>query len=909
MKNDDSSKSKQELIEELESLRTEIAILQNSEAENLATIIRDSGDGLLVINHSGTVLLANPAAEKILGRKAGSLFGKKLELPTTGPGKIEVDMVGAQGQMIPVELWTRETVWENEPVIRVSMRDLTEARAAQEVLRQREYELNAFFNQSLLFALVLDPEGTVVKMNNLCFEVCGDLAENTIGLPIWKAKFWDTSATLEEQTRLAVHKVQNGEKVRDEVSFLDKKRQICTGLRLFSPVFDDKGGLLLISLIGLDITENKRAEKEIRQNAEILRYIIKHDPNALAVYDNELKYIAVSDRYLDDYNVKETNVVGKHHYEVFPEIPERWRKIHRRVLQGHVETNLDDSFKRVDGSITFNRWECRPWYTIDGHIGGMITYTEVTTERKLAEQKLAQQKKLFETMFNTIPDGVVITDTNRVIVLSNRSMETIFGYSPDEIIGESTKILYADSEHFQKAGATVFNQKSSRTGTFYRTCYKTRNGREFPGETFGAKLYDSNGLWIGNLGIMRNITEQVNQTKENERLQRQLIQSQKMEAIGTLAGGIAHDFNNILSAILGFSEMALREAAPGEMLRADLEEIYSAGIRGRDLVQQILAFARKSDDERQPIQVSTIIKEVIKFLRSSIPTSIEITLDIQSESLILGSPTQIHQIVMNLCTNAVQAIKNEKGCLRLSIKDIVLDEGDVVHSELPIGDYLQLQVTDDGVGIAREHVNLIFEPYFTTKGLGEGTGLGLSQVYGIIQSYGGIVKVQSKVGKGSTFTILIPVFKGDTSDVGDEKDELPTGHESILVVDDEASITRFLNKQLTSLGYSVTTKTNSVEALEFFRSNSSELDLVLTDMTMPNMTGDELAAEISSMRPDIPIIICTGYSKKTSGKRASDLFADEILIKPIVQSDLARIVRELLDRKKLKETTRKRNGS
>ncbi|HCY83592.1 MAG TPA: PAS domain S-box protein, partial [Desulfobacteraceae bacterium] len=354
------------------------------------------------------------------------------------------------------------------------------------------------------------------------------------------------------------------------------------------------------------------------------------------------------------------------------------------------------------------------------------------------------------------------------------------------------------------------------------------------------------------------------------------------------------DFNNILSAILGFSELAMRSTEPDSTIRGDLEEVYNAGQRAKELVKQILTFARQTEEERQPLQFSSIIKEVAKFLRSSIPTSVDMVVDINSRGIILGNPTRVHQVVMNLCTNAVQAMEDDKGKLRISVQDIVLDsDGENRLLKLPEGEYIQVRVADNGKGILPQHLDMIFEPYFTTKEMDKGTGLGLSLVYGIIESYGGKITVDSKPGQGSVFTFYLPVVSSGTNEYTYEPEELPRGSGRILVVDDEASIAKLMKKMLESLGYQVFTRTSSVEALALFRSKPNDIDLVLTDMTMPDMTGDELGAEISAIRPDIPIILCTGYSRKIAGKPVGKHIR-KVINKPVDRSELAVLVKELM---------------
>lgn len=370
-----------------------------------------------------------------------------------------------------------------------------------------------------------------------------------------------------------------------------------------------------------------------------------------------------------------------------------------------------------------------------------------------------------------------------------------------------------------------------------------------------------------------------------------------MESIGTLAGGIAHDFNNILSSIIGFTELALGGAEKGTEQEDDLQEVRTAGLRAKDLVKQILTFARQSDEEVKPIQINIIANEVLKLLKSSIPTTIQINDKINSDSFIMGSPTQTHQILMNLCTNAAYSMEDNGGDLEISVNDTTIDKM-ARRSDLKPGEYIEIKVTDTGMGIAPQHINTIFEPYFTTKPVGEGTGMGLAVVNSIVANCGGQITVDSTIGRGTCFTIYLPITKKRNVHTHFEKEDLPCGNKNILFVDDEAPIAKMGSKVLEQLGYFVTTRTSSVEALELFRSKPQLFDLVVTNMTMPNMTGAKLAVELMNIRSDIPVVLCTGFSKKISEKSAVEIGIKEFVYKPIVKADLAKIIRKVLDKTK-----------
>jgi signal transduction histidine kinase/CheY-like chemotaxis protein len=390
-------------------------------------------------------------------------------------------------------------------------------------------------------------------------------------------------------------------------------------------------------------------------------------------------------------------------------------------------------------------------------------------------------------------------------------------------------------------------------------------------------------------------------TKALAQSERQLQQVMKLQAIGTLAGGIAHDFNNILFPIVGYTELTMDDIPADSQARKNLEEILKATNRAKELVQQILTFSRQGGQERKPLRVQFLIKEALKLLRATIPSTIEIECNVTDEcGPILGDPTQIHQVVMNLCTNAYHAMQQTGGKLEVTLKEIdVSYEKSVERVGMKVGPYLELGVKDAGHGMEPEVLERIFEPYYTTKEQGKGTGLGLSVIHGIIKNHGGDISVSSQPGKGTTFTVYLPVI--DDIEVETEPREAAVacqGSERILLVDDEKQIIDIEQQILERLGYTVTPKIDSEEALEEFATLPERYDLVITDMTMPKMTGVQLARELMDIRPDIPVILCTGFNESITEEKALAMGIDKFIMKPIVKDELAKTIRTVLDNPK-----------
>lgn len=517
-------------------------------------------------------------------------------------------------------------------------------------------------------------------------------------------------------------------------------------------------------------------------------------------------------------------------------------------------------------------------------------------ERRRTEAALAGEKALLRCVMDSIPDHIFFKDNESIYLGCNKAYAAYTGLSQKEQIGRT------DFDIFSKETAVFYHRKdqallSSAKPARYEEWVTYPDNRKVLLDTLKTPYYGPDDEILGLVAISRDITEIKQAEEERLSLSRQLRQTQKLEAIGTLAGGIAHDFNNILSSIIGFTELAMDDARKGSALEDNLEEVYLAGKRAKELVKQILTFARKPKEVRQPANIGMIAGEVLKLLRASIPVSIDIKHDIQSESVVMSDPTQIHQIFMNLCTNAAQSMEERGGKLMVQVKDTTVKDGfpaDV--ASIRPGNYVRIRVIDTGVGISEKALDLVFEPYFTTKTYNEGTGLGLSVVHGIVKSCGGEIHIASTESQGSVFTIYLPIAKGGDRTPKVVDNDHPGGVESILVVDDEMAIVKTQGSILERQGYTVTLCTNSQAALALFRTEPHRFDLVLTDMTMPMMSGELMSQEMRLIRPDIPIILCTGYHKQMSADQALEKGFDAYEMKPLTRSVLLDTVRRVLDR-------------
>jgi signal transduction histidine kinase/ActR/RegA family two-component response regulator len=510
-----------------------------------------------------------------------------------------------------------------------------------------------------------------------------------------------------------------------------------------------------------------------------------------------------------------------------------------------------------------------------------------------AQEALQESEERFQQLFDNMSDGVAVyraVDEGRdfVFVDINKPGQSLSRIRLAEAVGRRVTELFPA---VREMGLLEVLRRVWQTGQPEQlplTLYRDGNLSQWV-ENYVYRL--PSGLVVA---IYSDSSAKHKAEEENARLQNQLNQAQKMEAIGVLAGGIAHDFNNILGPIIGYAEMAREEAAPGSQLVQDLGQILTAAHRAKDLVKQILAFSRQSTADRIPLKIQPLLKESLKMLRASIPATITIRENIHPRcGTVLACPTQVHQIVMNLCTNAFHAMEKSGGVLAVGLFPTANPALTPGTAQLAPGEHVELTVSDTGTGIGADIIDRIFDPYFTTKEIGRGTGLGLSVTHGIIRSYGGAVTVESTPGQGSTFHVYFPVIQEETV-MPEVYQEAPQGRGRILLVDDEELLVGMGRHMLERLGYTVTARRSSIEALQTFLNDPHQFDLVITDQTMPGMTGFDLSHRLLQVRPELPIILCTGFSHIVDEEAAKAIGIREFAFKPLTQSSIGQLVRKLL---------------
>jgi PAS domain S-box-containing protein len=778
--------------------------------------------------------------------------------------------------------------------------EIAEHKRAKEALQDYEKRYRRLFESARDGILILDADtGKLVDVNPFLLQLLGYSYDALCGQHIWElGVFKDIAASKD-----AFNVLRTNEYIRYEDLLLETNDGQPIAVEFVSNVYSvDHSKVIQCNI--RDITERKQAQARLHQSEQFKNAILNSVPSHIAVLDRSGVILSVNAPWIR-FSIENSEVEG------LPALHSGPGANYLKVCRAGIGEWSEGAMAAHDGILavlagtlsSFSlEYPChspgvKRWFTMTvtplgaKERGVVISHTDIT-ERKRAEQEATQLAAIVEHS----EDAIIGKDLDGIITSWNSGAEKIYGYAASEAVGKSISILLppgSENELPQLLGRIMSEEPIEHYGTVRRG----KNGRDIRVSLTVSPVRDAEGRIVAASTIARDITERMLAAKEKERWESQLRQAQKMEALGTLAGGIAHDFNNILSPILGYAEMVLNEIPEDNPMHFDIEEIRKAALRAKDLVLQILTFSRQREQERIPVRASLVIKEVLKLLRATLPTTIKIRKEISptaARGTVFADPTQVHQILMNLCTNSAHAMREKGGTLAVSLEDLDLDWKSAEYRDLAPGPYLRLSVSDTGQGMTGEVRRQIFDPYFTTKAEGEGTGLGLAVVYGIVASHGGAVSVQSEPGKGTVFQVLLPKIQSTDVPVTMTSKPPSTGHGRILVVDDEPGVIEIHRRILTRLGYEVVAKSDGMEALETFRAQADRFDLVVTDQTMPKMTGVELAGELLGIRPDIPVILCTGYSDTVNEEKAKAMGIRGFLMKPLGMEVLAKTVIELL---------------
>ena len=869
-------------------------------AKHFEYLTRYANDIILLLDAGWNIIEANDRAAQSYGYTREEMLGMNVRtirdpeaMPDLG-GLIEkVDRmngmvyetkhISKDGTKFPVEISARVIEIEGKKFFQAIIRNIAERKQAEEALKESEMNFRRIFDQSPVGAAITSPDYHFTGVNEAMCRMLGYSAEEFALLRFTDITHPDHLGADTEQVKL----LASGEIDRyvTEKRYIRKDGEIIWGQLSVRAIRDTAGSLLYFLPMIVDITERKRAEEALQESEKKYREFVNFLPIAVFELDTEGNIISVNDAFLEMFSYTKADIDAglKALERLTPEDRERAGNRLQRVLKGEATGGNEYTAVRKDGSTLHVLIFTNPVSRNGRVVGAGGAIIDISRRRRAEE--------LYRTLADSSQIGVYVALEGKLKFV-NPLISEYTGYTENSLIDKSV-LDFIHPEDRDMARANAMDMLKGRRSIPYEFRITDFHGRtRWLMETVRSVTYE------GKQAILGNVVD----LTERHHMERMLRQAQKMEAIGTLAGGIAHDFNNILTAIIGYSEMALYKGRGDNAIRRDLEQVLKAGARARDLVSQILTFSRQTEHERKPVQIAPIVKEALKLLRSSLPATIEMHQNIAitpDRGIILADPTQVQQILMNLCTNAAHAMRETGGILGVRLSEVDVDASFTSrHTDMLPGRYVALTVSDTGHGMSTTVMERIFDPYFTTKEAGEGTGLGLSIVQGIVKGYGGGITVYSEPGKGSIVNIFLPTIEEAISSEAELMDELPTGDERILFIDDEKDLADLGKEMLQSIGYDVTTGTNSSEALETFRDKPHAFDLVITDMTMPGMTGLELARELRAIRPDVPIILSTGFSELINEKRVKELGVRELVMKPFTTIRLARIIRRILDAKK-----------
>ncbi len=893
--------------------------LRESEARKSA-MFETALDCIISIDEDGRVIEFNPAAERTFGYPRAEAIGKELgdlivparlreqhrrglaRYLATGKGRllgtrVELAAVRADGSEFPVELSVTRIAAEGPPLFTAYLRDVTERKRGEEKLRESEARFRALTELSSDWYWKQDEHLRFTHISNYGAALGGYTDESSLGKAWWELEgLAPLSASWAEQKAVAA--------ARRPFRDLELRRTMPDGSISYhsiggAPVFDEHGRFRGYQGVGRNITERKRIEEELRSRQEMLG-LAQKSAQAIAfewrIGVDGPEHNRWSPELAAMYGIAPRAYDGSLRQWKDLVHPEDWPAVREALkdAQRTGEVSLEHRVVHGDGSVHWLHARGRMLFDAEGMPVRMVGFMHDVTQRRHAEEALRLSEERHALAVASADEGIFDWDLRSDRAYVSQRAQELFGLPVGELWHprrEWRRILTFHPEDAKLQHDSIKALIAGETSTYdveFRIILRDGSHRWF--RQRAVALRDAAGKAYRMVGSIGDITERKRAEDELQRLERQLRQAQRLEAMGTLAGGIAHDFNNLLGAILGYGEMALRDAPKGSRLARDLDNIIVAGERGRALVDRVLAFSRSAVGERVAVHVERVVREGLDLVSAKLPSNIELLVTLRAgRAAIIGDATQVHQVLMNLATNAVHAMP-EGGTLRVSLDASHVDASRVPTLGVlaPASEYLVLRVADTGVGIAPDILERIFDPFFTTKEVGTGTGLGLSLVHGIVSELGGAIDVASTGGVGSTFTVYLP-RSGDAVDArADEAPDMPRGGgQRVLIVDDEEPLVRLAARTLEELGYAPVSFTSSTAALAAFRADPQRFDALITDERMPGMSGSALIREVRGIRGTMPIVLMSGYVGGSATHRARSAGAEEVLKKPLSARDLA----------------------
>jgi len=800
------------------------------------------------------------------------------------------------GELFAVEINANQIIYQGRPTALVALRDITERKRAEETLRESQALYHSLITQLPVGIFRKNAAGRYVLVNPGFCQIKGVPAEKFLGKTPLEVYAGETRGAADgHAARMAAQGDENHRQIMQDGQLikLEEEGVRADGQKIFLhvikfPVFDPAGRVVGSQGVLFDITERKKSEDQLRK----LSRTVEQSPVAVAITDvnGKMEYVNAAFTRVTGYSAQQA--VGKN-----PRIlksgqtpRETYAELWATITAGHI-WNGELLNRRKDGELFWERAAIAPLLDSAGQITHYIAVKEDITERKQAENELRWKTAFLEAQVDSAADGILVVDGDSKKILQNRRFNELFKIPPHIVVdpdGASQRLFVTNQTKNPEDFAEKISYLSKHPDAVGNDVFELRDGTIL--HRHSAPVRDKFGKYYGRIWTFRDVTK-------DRQLEAQLRQAQKMEAIGTLAGGIAHDFNNILASMFGYGYLLQQDTAGNAAAQEDLAEILKAASRAKDLVQQILTFSRQREQKRQIIPLDTVVKEAMKFLRASLPAEIKIEVAVAEDApTVLADPTQIYQVTMNLATNALHAMDDRPGQLNVWLQSFLPEEKFIVaHPEFQAIQYARLTIADTGHGMDAKTLERMFEPFFTTKPVGKGTGLGLAVVHGIVQSHEGIITVESTVGKGTTFDLYFPARTSHGPQTNVVADTVTTGGgQKILLLDDEPALTAPFQRLLERLKYQVTVSNNPRAAVELIRQNPAHFDLVITDLTMPEMNGFEVARQLHVFRADLPIILVSGLSSDFTREKVAAAGITELLEKPVSMTTLAEVLQRTL---------------
>jgi PAS domain S-box-containing protein len=771
---------------------------------------------------------------------------------------------------------------QGPPRVVVAHENITTRRLAEEALRTSEERLRIVTENARIGLVMVTRERRYRFANQAYADILGLPSADIIGLRVADV----LSELYEGQISPRLDRAFSGERVSYEL-----RKTSPSGERHYAVYYEPTtldGAVAFVVVVITEVTEQKKIEAALREREEQLRLFVDHSPAAMAMFDREMKYLVVSRSWIEGYRLRDQSIIGRSHYEVFPDMSWRWMQIHQRCLLGAVERCDEDAFARADGTVEWLRWEVRPWRQADGAIGGIIIFTEDITQRKRAQEGRKESEQLLRQVVENIHEVFWMTDlAKQKMVYISPGYEKIWGRTCEDLYVSPGDWIAAI--HPEDRDRVVLAAQTRQTaGTYdeeYRIVRPDGEIRWIRDRAFPVR--DESGEIYRVAGVAEDVTEQ-------KSIEEQFLRAQRMESIGTLAGGIAHDLNNVLGPIImsvDLLQLNLPDPASSELL----DIVATSARRGASMVSQVLSFARGVGGQRVELQARHVIRDVEKIACETFPKQIEVRtkfpLDLWT---VIGDPTQLHQVLLNLCVNARDAMP-EGGVLELTAENITIDAHYAsLSGEARPGPYVLISVEDTGTGIPPKVLGKIFDPFFTTKDIGKGTGLGLSTSLAIVKSHGGFIQVKSRPGGGTKFHIYLPAQVEARAEIDSGAEAgIPRGcGQLILVVDDEAAVRRVTEKTLEAFGYRAVLASDGAEAVAIYATRYAEIAAVLTDMIMPAMDGVAVVQVLQRMNCTVPVIMASGRAADGQLAQVAELGVKHFMSKPYSATTLMKTLAE-----------------